>query len=72
MNGFSILFFIFGFLIFLAGLYIYTGHKNEVLLWKTHNIEKLTKKDLKIIGKWTMLSSIIPVILAILGLIFKW
>ena len=72
MYGFSILFFIFGFLIFLAGLYIYTGHKNEVLLWKTHNVDKLTKKDLKIIGKWTMLSSIIPIILAILGLIFKW
>ena len=44
MYGFSVLFFIFGFLIFLAGLYIYTGHKSELLLWKTHNVEKLTKK----------------------------
>ncbi len=72
MYGFSVLFFIFGFLIFLAGLYIYTGHKSELLLWKTHNVEKLTLKELKHIGKWTMISSIIPIILAILGLIFKW
>lgn len=72
MSGFSILMLIFGLLIFIAGLYIYTGHKNELLLWKTHNIEKITKEELKVIGMWTMISSLIPFILAILGYIFKW
>ena len=68
MNGFSCLMFIFGVLIFLAGLYIYTGHKNEVLLWKCHDLSKVTKDDLKVIGKWTMISSLVPIILAIVGL----
>lgn len=67
MNGFSCLMLIFGILIFLCGIYLYTGHKNELLLWKTHNIEKVTKDDLKKIGKWTMIASIIPIILCIVG-----
>lgn len=71
MSGLTIIMFIFGLLIFLAGLYVYTGHKNSVLLWKCHNINKLSKKDLKTIGKWTMISSIIPFILSIIGLFIK-
>ncbi|MBQ3306729.1 MAG: hypothetical protein IJG68_00890 [Bacilli bacterium] len=67
MNGFSCLMIIFGVLIFLAGLYIYTGHKNPVLLWKVYNLDTISKKELQNIGKWTMISSIIPFLLSILG-----
>ncbi|MBQ6477534.1 MAG: hypothetical protein IJI43_03780 [Bacilli bacterium] len=72
MNNFSILMFIFGILILLAGLYLYTGHKNEVLLWKVPDIKEFTKEETIKLGKWTMISSIIPFILAILGIIFNF
>ena len=68
MNGFSCLMFIFAFLIFIAGIYLYTGHKNELLLWKVHDIKNFTKKETKNVGKWTMISSLAPLILAIIGL----
>ena len=67
MNGLSILMLIFGILIVIAGLYIYTGHNNPILLWKGYN-KNATKSDLRKIGMWTMLSSIIPFIIAIIGL----
>ena len=67
MNGLSILMIIFGGLIFLAGVYIYTGHKNPVLLWKVYNLDTISKEELQNIGKWTMISSIIPFLIAILG-----
>lgn len=69
MNGFSIFMFIFGILIFIAGVYVYTGHNNELLLWKGYNKNR-TKEELKVIGKWVMIISLIPLILAILGTIF--
>ena len=72
MNGFSILMIIFGILIFLCGLYLFTGHKNEVLLWKVHDIKKLNIEETKNVGKWTMISSIIPFIIALLAFIFGW
>ena len=68
MNGFSIFMLIFSVLIFLAGLYLYTGHKNEVLLWKVHDIKKFTIEQTKNVGKWTMIASIVPLIIAVLGL----
>lgn len=71
MPGFSVLFFIFGITVFLAGLYLYTGHDSTMLLWRDHK-EKHSKSELKHIGRWTMISSLILVILAILGIIFKW
>lgn len=72
MYGFSILMIIFGIFIFLAGLYLFTGHKNEVLLWKVPDIKKFTIEETKNVGKWTMIASIIPFILAILGYVFGW
>ena len=72
MYGFSILMIIFGILIFLAGLWLFTGHKNEVLLWKVPDIKKFTIEETKNVGKWTMIASLIPFILAILGFIFKF
>ena len=71
MNGFSVLFFIFGIMILIAGIVLYTGHKDEVLLWKVYDVKKLPQSELKNIGKWTRLSSIIPFIIAIIGVIFK-
>ena len=71
MFGFSILMFIFGTLIFIAGLYIYKGHNSEVLIWKGHN-KNATKEELKNIGMWTMIASLVPFILAILGIIFNF
>ena len=67
MNGFSILMLIFGILIILAGFY--KGHNNEILLWKGYKKNR-SKEELKVIGKWTMISGIIPIILSIIGIIF--
>ena len=71
MNGFSILFFIFGIMILVAGLILYTGHKDEVLLWKVYDVKNLSKSELKNIGKWTMISSLIPFMIAIIGVLFN-
>ena len=67
MEGFSALMFIFVFCIFLAGLYIYTGHNSKILLWKGYN-KDTGKEQLKVIGKWTMIISVVPIILGIVGL----
>lgn len=72
MNGFSILMFLFGFCIFLAGLYLFTGHKSELLLWKVHDIKKFPMSEVKNVGKWTMICSLIPVLIGILAWIFSW
>ena len=68
MNGFSCLMFIFALLIFIAGIYLYTGHKSELLLWKVHDIKKFTIEETKNVGKWTIIAGLVPLILAIIGL----
>ncbi len=50
---------------------MYKGHKVEMLAWKAA-FKGLTKEGWKNVGKWTMISSIIPFILAILGIIFNF
>lgn len=70
MNGLTILMFIFAFLIILAGLYIYTGHNSELLIWRGYN-KNASKEELKNIGKWTMLSSIVPIIVGIIGIFIE-
>ena len=72
MNGFSILMFIFSFFILICGIYLFTGHKNEILLWKVHDIKNFTIEQTKNVGKWTMIASLVPLVLGILGLIFGW
>ena len=67
MGGFTILMLIFGTLIILAGLYIYTGHNSELLIWRGYN-KNATKEEIRNIGKWTMISGLIPIILAIIGI----
>ena len=71
MNGFACFMLIFAIGIFIAGIYIYTGHKSEVLIWKGYN-KNATTKDLEKIGKWTMIVGLIPLILSILGFIFDF
>ena len=70
MDGLTVLMLVFSFLIMLAGLYLYTGHKSELLLWKTHNVKKMTKSEVQNVGKWTMISSVIPLITALISWIF--
>ncbi len=67
MNGFSILMFIFATCVLLMGFYMYKGHKVEMLAWKAA-FKGLTKEGWKNVGKWTMISSIIIYIIAIIGL----
>ena len=74
MNGFAILMFIFALLIFLCGLYLSRGKNGDftqLLLWKTHK-KTYTKEELWNVGKWTMISSLIPFIFGLLGIIFNW
>ena len=66
MTSFSILMVIFGICVFFVGLYAFRGHKIQLLSWKTA-YKNLTKSEWKNIGKWTMIVSIIPFILAIIG-----
>lgn len=70
MSYASILFFIFGFCVLLMGFYMYTGHKVEMLAWKAA-FKHLTKNEWKNVGKWTMVSSIIIFLVAILLSIFN-
>lgn len=69
MYGFSILMFIFFLGVFISGLYLYTGHKSELLLWKS-NVKKMSIDEVKNVGKWTMISSIFILLLSIIGLLF--
>ena len=71
MNGFSILMIVFGVLIFLAGLYLYSGHKSELLLWKNHNVKEMPMSDVKKVGKWTMIASLVPIIIALFVYLFN-
>lgn len=71
MSGFSILMIIFGICTFLTGLYMFSGHKLEMLSWKAA-YKNLNKNQWKNLGKWTMIVTVIPIILAILGIIFDF
>jgi len=68
----AILMSVFGLLILLCGIYLYTGHKNELLLWKVHDIKNFPMSEVKKIGFWTMITSLIPFLIALLSIIFGW
>ena len=59
--------FIFGVAILLVGLYMFNGHKIEILTGRVA-FKNLSKDEWKNIGKWTMITSVIPFILVIIGL----
>lgn len=71
MNGFSTLMIIFGICILLVGLYMFTGKELKIISWKAA-FKGLNKNGWKNVGKWTMITSIIPFILAILGIVFNF
>ena len=71
MYGFSILMLIFSISILLVGLLIYTGHNPNKIMYQAQ-YKNLKKKDLKKLGKYTMITSIIPLLLSIIGFIFKF
>ncbi len=71
MNGVSILMFALGLGTFLAGLWLFTGHKSEILLWKNPDASKLSMKEVKDVGKWTMIASAVPVVIAIIFLFIE-
>ena len=74
MNGLAILMIIFVVLIFLCGLYLYQGKNGDftqLLLWRSHK-KHYEKEELQLAGKWTMISSSIPFIIAILSIIFDF
>ena len=71
MNGFSILMFIFGFCVLLVGLYMFTGHKLEIMTYRAA-FKNLKKEEWINIGKWTMISSILIFAIAIIGWIFNF
>lgn len=70
MNGFSILMFIFAVSVFLIGLYMFTGHKLDILSLRVE-FKNLNINDWKNIGKWTMITSILIFIIAIIGWLYK-
>ena len=71
MSSFGILFFIFGISVFLVGLYMFTGHKLDMLAWRAP-YKNLNIAEWKNIGKWTMITSIFIFALAVVGLIFNF
>ena len=67
MSGFSILMFIFATCVLLVGFYMFKGHEVYLLTGRAA-FQNLKKEDWINIGKWTMISSIIIYLLAIIGL----
>ena len=63
-----LLFLIFGICVFLAGLYMFLGHKIDMLAWRAA-FKGLTIEGWKNVGKWTMVSSIFIFIIAFIILI---
>ena len=71
MTGLAWLMLIFAVLIFLAGVYLNTGRKGEfteLLLWKNPHANKMSKAEIKNVGKWTMISALIPLLVVIISL----
>ena len=66
MNGFSILMFIFATCVLLVGLYMFTGHKLGIMTGRAA-FQHLKIEEWKNIGKWTMITSILIYIIAIIG-----
>ena len=71
MSGFGILMLIFACMLFLVGLYMFTGHKLSVIAWKAA-YKGLTIEGWKKVGKYTMIVSIFIFILGIIGIIFNF
>ena len=71
MSGFGILMLLFGMCILLVGLYMYGGNELKIISWKAA-FKGLNKSGWKNVGKWTMIVSILPFALALLGIVFHF
>ncbi len=71
MSGFGILMLIFAALLFLIGIYMFTGHKVGILEGRVA-FRGLSKEEWKNIGKYTIFVSIFVLILGIIGIIFNF
>ena len=70
MSNVGILFLIFATCVLLVGLYMFTGHKIGMLSWRAA-YKDLTINGWKKVGKYTMLSSIIIYLIAIIAIVFN-
>ena len=71
MSGFGILMIIFATILFLVGLYMYTGHKLGIFDYRP-SFKNLTIEEWKKVGKYTIIVSIFILILGIIGIIFNF
>ena len=71
MSGFGILMLIFATALLFVGIYMYTGHKLEMIAWKAA-FKGATLDDWKKIGKYTIIVSAFVYLLGILGIIFNF
>ena len=71
MSGFGIFMLIFATCLLLVGLYMFTGHKLEIMTYRAA-FKNLNKSEWKNIGKWVMIVSIFIYVLGIIAIIFNW
>ena len=70
MSNFGILMFIFGVSVLLVGLYMYSGHELGIMTNRPA-FKNLDIDAWKNIGKWTLFSGVIILIISIIAFIFK-
>ena len=70
MNGFSILMIIFAMCVLFVGLYMFNGHELKIISWKAA-FKGLDKNGWKNVGKWTIITSILIFIIAMIGCFFN-
>lgn len=71
MSPVGILFLIFATCVLLVGLYMFTGHKLDIMTWRVA-FRNLSIDDWKRIGKYTMLASLLIYLLAVVAIIFNF
>ena len=68
MSGFGIIMLIFATCVLLVGIYMYTGHKLEIMTIRAA-FRHLNKSEWKNLGKWTIITSIFIYVIALIGIL---
>lgn len=71
MSPVGILMFIFATAVLLVGLYMFTGHKLEIMTWRAA-FRNLSIAEWKKIGRGTMIASVIIYIISIICFMFNF
>lgn len=71
MSGFGILMLIFASMLLLSGIYMFTGHKIDLLTGRPV-FKNTTIDEWKRIGKYTIIVSIFIYIIGFLGIVFNF